>query len=515
MSISITRYIDITSGVGAGAVVPTRDLVGRLFTANSFVPPQSFISFDSAAAVGSYFGTTTEEYYRAVFYFSFISKTQTQAGSIQYARWVNSAVAPMIFAADKTNSVYTNWTSITDGALILTMGTFMFTLSSLDFSGVTDVSDVATIVEDAIQAQTGGGALWTAATVTFDSDTGGFDLVGGATGVAAISVAPPLSGTDITGAGLLGWRPESINTNGNITPGAIWSIGSDVESITTTLTNSNALSNNFGSFLFLTNLALSNNQIVEAANWNYTLNNLYLYTVGTIGTNTGDLHTALANIGGVGITLSPALTPLQYPEMCPMIIEACTDYLSINSVQNYEFQIFPTLTPSVTTDAAANGYDAIGVNYYGQTQEAGVQIAFYQTGTLQGPPTSPLAMNTYVNEIWLKDAATSAIMTLLLAQTQVPANSQGRLMILGSLQSVVTQALNNGTISVNKTLTVSQQMFITSVTGDPDAWHQVQDIGYWLDCLIIAVGPDYQAQYTLVYSKDDVINFVSGTHTLI
>lgn len=38
MSISITRYVDITSGVGAGSVVPTRDLVGRLFTANDLVP---------------------------------------------------------------------------------------------------------------------------------------------------------------------------------------------------------------------------------------------------------------------------------------------------------------------------------------------------------------------------------------------------------------------------------------------------------------------------------------------
>ena len=30
MAISLTRYVDITSGVGAGAIVPTRDLVGRI-----------------------------------------------------------------------------------------------------------------------------------------------------------------------------------------------------------------------------------------------------------------------------------------------------------------------------------------------------------------------------------------------------------------------------------------------------------------------------------------------------
>ena len=101
MPISITRYVDITSGVGAGAVVPTRDLVGRCFTGNLLLPPQSFISFDSAQAVGQYFGTSSEEYYRSVFYFGWISKTLTQAGSIQFARWANAAVAPRVYSVNK------------------------------------------------------------------------------------------------------------------------------------------------------------------------------------------------------------------------------------------------------------------------------------------------------------------------------------------------------------------------------------------------------------------------------
>ena len=226
----------------------------------------------------------------------------------------------------------------------------------------------------------------------------------------------------------------------------------------------------------------------------------------------------LADIGGVRLTVSPTLSPLQFPEMCPMMIEAATNYDAINSVQNYSFQIFPTLTPSVTDDTTANAYDAISVNYYGQTQTAGSQIEFYQTGVLQGPVTSPLNMGVYVNEIWLKDAATAAIATLLLAQTYVPANAQGQAMILGTLQSVINQALNNGTISVNKTLNTSQQMYITSVTGDPTAWYQVQDIGYWVNCVIAPQNTNpvtYEANYILVYSKNDVINFVSGTHILI
>lgn len=515
MSISITRYADITSGVGAGAVVPTRDLVARIFTGNDLVPPGNFISFDSASAVGNYFGTSSEEYYRAVFYFGWISKSVTQAGSIQYARWVNAAVAPRIYALKGNNTALTNWTSITDGSFILTMGAYTYTLSSLDFTGALSLADVATVIQDAIQAESGGGALWTGATVAYDTGSGGFDLVGGATGAAAISVSAPLSGTDITPVTLLGWIPQSINSNGSVTPGAIWAVGSDVETITDVLTASNNASTNFGSFTFMTNLSLDIAQVTEAATWNYAQNNLYLYSVAVSAANASTWSTALANIGGVGLTLSPTLSPLEYPEMAPMMIEAATNYDAINAVQNYMFQIF-NLTPSVTTDSDAAAYDAIKVNYYGQTQTAGNQIEFYQTGVLQGPPTSPINMGVYVNEIWLKDAATAAIATLLLAQTQVPANTQGQAAILGTLQSVIDQALLNGTISVNKTLTTSQQMYITSVTNDPTAWHQVQDIGYWVGCVIIQTAPNvYEAQYTLVYSKNDVINFVEGTHILI
>src|SRR5271165_6955762 len=97
MAISLTRYVDITSGVAGAALVSNRTLVGRYFTGNNLLPPQSFISFDSAAEVGTYFGTTSEEFYRAQAYFSFISKSQTQPTSLQFARWVQNAVAPMIF----------------------------------------------------------------------------------------------------------------------------------------------------------------------------------------------------------------------------------------------------------------------------------------------------------------------------------------------------------------------------------------------------------------------------------
>ena len=62
------------------------------------------------------------------------------------------------------------------------MGGFTFSVSSLNFTSVVTLLDVATVIQTGIRAQTGGGTQWTMATVTYDASSGGFDLVGGVRG---------------------------------------------------------------------------------------------------------------------------------------------------------------------------------------------------------------------------------------------------------------------------------------------------------------------------------------------
>lgn len=602
MSIPISQYVNITSGVGGAAVVPTRNLYGRLFTGNSLVPPQTFIQFPTAAAVGAYFGTTSEEYYRALFYFSWISKSNQQAQAIQFARFVSAACAPMIFTSNAVPYVFTltSWTAISAGGFKLTIGGVTLDMSGeLNFSEATDGADVATVMQTYIQ-ENGTGAVFTSATVTY-SATGtnpGFTFTGGATGNNVISLEAPASGINIlgnnsSGAPLLVWSPQQVLSSavgGTITTqGAIWTNGSAVETTASCLATSSTNNNDFGSFLFLNNLYLTLAQIQAAANWNATTipNNLYMYTIPIIATNINtstwlaNYPTGLAQVAGLSITLqSPPLTMTgtltntsanvtvtsttglavgmqisgtdipsdtyiasitsstvfvmsaaatgstittitfqlnEYPEMAPMMIAAATDYTAINSVQNYMFNVF-TLTPSVTLQSTAQSYNALSVNYYGQVQNAGVNFSFYQQGVLQGTSTNPLNQNTYMNEVWLKDAMAVAILNLLLGLTQVAANNQGRSQILTTMQNIINQALNNGTISVGKQLTQLQQSYITSATGDPVAWYQVQNDGYWVDVVIspsMTTPVVYTATYTLIYSQDDVIRLVTGTNTLI
>lgn len=520
MPISLTKFVDITSGIGGGAIATTRELVGRLFTGNTLLPPNTFLTFSTAQAVGEYFGTTSEEYLRAVFYFSWISKNNTRPQSIQYARWADVAAAPRIYSAKNNNPSLSDFNAITDGSFILSLGGVQETFTAMDFNAAGSLTAVAGIIEAEIQ--TGTGAQFTAATVTYNALTGSFDFVGGDAVEAEIIVTAGGGGTDITGLGLMGWIPEAVNDgSGNLLPttGAIWSDGVDAEDIDTALENSFQVSNNFGSFLFLDDLSVTQDQVVDAATWNNSKNVQFLYTVGVSSANASAYSTALNSIGGVCLTLSDITD--EYPEMAPMMIEAATDYTAVNAVQNYMFQQFPGLTASVTDTSTSDSLDNISVNYYGATQTAGQQISFYQRGVMQGAGvvTNILDINSYVNEIWLKDAAGVALLNLLLGLAQVPANQQGRSQVLAVLQDVVNQALNNGTISVDKLLNSTQKAFITAETNDPNAWYQVQNSGYWLDAVVAEIPASdptqYQIEYTLIYSKDDVIRKVVGIHTLI
>ena len=584
MPISFSRYIDITSGVGGGNNVSTRNLGALIVTNNSLVPTNTVVSFNSAAEVGSYFGTAGEEYARAEFYFGWVSKNITSPNTLSFWYWNgNAATGSLIYGATGTYS-YSTFVPVTNGDFTLTLGGYTSHLTGLNFSTATSLggvsNSVVSILTTAIHAVSGGGTAWTSAVVTYDAGNSRFNLVSGTQGVDVVSVT---AGTTNDVASLLGWLT-----------GAVLSNGTAAQSVSTNLNNLLQITNNFGSFVYqqgtffrasatgaffttgilsvsavsvgqlavgdilsgtsvpantkitalgtgtggtgtytvntlsaftLGATALSAVQSVTlteleaAANRNNSLNpNIqFLFSIQVSSANAATWAAAFAAIGGTTLTLaSPVST--EYPEMAPQMILAATDYSARNSVQNYMFQQF-SLTPSVTTDTGANTYDPLLVNYYGQTETAGQNLAFYQRGVMMGISTNPSDQNVYANEIWFKDAIAANIMTLLLSVSQVPANSTGVAMLTGIIQAIINQALFNGTISVGKTLTSTQQLYITQQTGSATAWQQVQTSGYWFNVVIepyvVNSVTQYKAVYTLIYSKDDTIRLVQGSDILI
>lgn len=505
MSVSQSQFVKITSGVGAAESAAERELIGRIFTDNVLLPPQSFKEFSSAEDVLNYFGPGPE-YNRAVFYFSWVSKNITQPSKLSFGRWVDTAQAGVIFGAPGAYAVG-SFTSVSTGALNLTIGATKFTLTGINLTGASNLAGVATIIQSAIQAHTAGGNDWTSATVTYNPTAaqGGaqFNLVGGVTGSEAIAIGTAASGTDL--GPLLGWTE----------PTTVIGQGSAVETLTACLNTSQGLSDNFGSLAFIPTLDLA--QDTEVGQWTDLQNVAYQFMVPVTAANAVATQGALANLGGCALTLSPLSN--EFPELIPMTILAATNYDAINSVQNYEFQSGFLCTPSVTNDTDYETYTALGINFYLQTQSAGQPIVFYAQGVLTGTATDPVDQNTFANEQWLKSALAAQLMTLLLTVAAVSANLNGQAQITAVLQGIIQQALSNGTISVGKPLSTVEKLYITNATGDNQAWLQVQNLGYWLNVAIVSftVGSitKFKAVYTLIYSKDDIIRLIEGTDILI
>ena len=499
MAISFDRYVRITSGVGAGAAVSRRELIARFFTTAAIAPTETVLEFGSSDDVGEYFGTTSPEFLRAQFYFGFVSKNITRPGRISYSRWANADTAPQVFGT--THATLTSLQGITAGLFTLNIGGTSALIDGLDFSSDADLAAVASTIQTAIRTETGD--QFTLATVTYNATAQRFELTGGETGAATITIT---AGATNDAAGPIGWLTGAIISNGVV-----------AETISGTLADSSEMSNNFGSFAFIPDLTTE--QITQAATWNSTQNVLYQYHVAVSPTNATAVSAAVINLAGVGMTLNTPELANEFPEVLPMAVLAATNYARRASVQNYMFQ-FANLSATVTTNANANLYDGLRVNYYGQTQTAGQLRQFYQRGVLGGTATAPVNMNTYANEQWLKDDAGSRIMSLLLALPRVSANQRGRGQLLAVVQGTINQALLNGTISVARTLTDAQKLFITELSGNERAFQQVQTSGYYVSADIVPFETvdgrtEFRAEYTLIYAKDDVVRMVEGTHTLI
>jgi hypothetical protein len=497
MAIAFEKYVRITSGVVGNVGVRQRELIGRIFTENVLISPDEVLEFTDLDDIKAFFGIESEEYRRAQFCFAWISKQATRAKKISFARYAPSGTSPSIYGGKSAKTLAQ--VQVNGDILHFSVAGNDYSTEAINTSTAESFSEVASTIQTAIRAAD---AALDSATVTYDVTTRRFVL-------SAVGMLGKIGIIDGELAEKLEWTLDT---------GAVFITGSDARSAAQTVSDSAELTNNFGSFLFLA--PLSDEDIADVAAWNGAQNVKFIYCVPTSSAAAAESKYALlAGYSGVALTLLYVGTDTGYPEMAPMIILSATDYTRRNSTCNYMYQQF-NLEPSVTTTQASNTFDAVRCNYYGITQTAGQFIAFYQRGLLMGGSSAPVDMNTYANEMWLKDLAGTQIMSLLLSLQKVSANTRGRSQIINILLPCIEAAFYNGAISVGKALNQTQKTFITEETGDPDAWRQVQDKGYWLDCQIKSEvttdgRTEYYAGYVLIYSKDDVIRRVEGSHELI
>jgi hypothetical protein len=518
MSISINKYIDITSGVGGASAVANRQLIGRYITTSSLLLPGELVEFDSIDDVGTRFPETSPEYIAASKYFAFVSKMNTGARRLSMYAWSKTAAAPQVVGAPGIlgNAVLTSLKACTAISFNVTDTNNVVTpvnITGMDLSAATSFEDIRADVQTALRANANPQLV--NATVLYTAATGVFTIQGSVSGSGnLIEVVPTATpGTDFGSQAAL-----ATASGGKAVPGV------SAQTPLQAVQDSAALSDNFGSFGFIDSSTspptpLPDADIAAVSAWNAAQNVKYLYCLpGTIAT-APNLYAALKGNAGTALTISVP-NGADWAEFEPMEILAATDYSRPNSSQNYMFYEFNNRVATVTDTQTSDAMDLVRANYNGQVMRAGRQFSFYQRGVLMGGKTAPLDINTYTNEIWLKDDITTNILNAFLGLPRIPANDTGRGLVLSNIQPSIDAAINNGTISVGKLLTPQQKQYVTQITNDPNAWQQIQNIGYWIDVEILSYQtPDgrteYKAVYVLVYSKDDQIRKVEGSDVLI
>jgi hypothetical protein len=529
MSIRFSKYIDINSVVGGAAQVPQRQWCARVFTTNPLVGPNAILQFPDAASVGEFFGTTSEEFARAQNYFTYESPIGGTPQAIQFARYVN-AIQPATIFGETGIATLTALNEITAGELSLQFGATVVNVTGINLGSAGTLTAAATAIQTALiaaAASAPNGELLTCS-VTWNSATQAFDFTASASGVVTESfkvVSPTgvVPATDVAAA--LGWYASQ---------GALVNSAATVETRVAGFNRVTNLNNNCGEFCYTDTSALTLSDATAVATANAALNVMFIFRVYVTPVDWAAWSAVLLLIAGTGLEFEDAsITGRQYIEMLPMAIHASINFGAVNGTVGFMYKQNGVFTPSVTDDPGtvqSDALDAARVNYYGQTQTGGNNISFYQTGVLCGGATAPVDSTVFANEQWFKDLIGSSLMNLQLSVGQIPANKRGQtvceLVIQGQPATPLTPAsginaaLNNGTISAESSLTLTQQIFITSQTNDSTAWQQVQTAGYWfstnLSTMVAPSGVTVNVlNYIIIYRKDDVIKVINGSHQLI
>jgi hypothetical protein len=497
MPISSNEYIEITSVSGGASAVSARKLQLRLVTTNELVPTGEVLSFVDADTVKDYFGATSDEYLQVVPYFGKVDKSGNSPDSVQFTRWADADTSAQVFGT--TIATLTDLQAVTAGAFNVVYGGSTYNLTGLDLSGEADLAGVAALLQADIRALD---ASLVAATVVYDAIRGGFNLDTQDTADGSISFV------EVT-AGLLddlGWNAL-----------AIYSDGIAEQTLTEMMADATSTNNNYGSFATIEQLTLD--QTVELATWNSTQNVMFQYYPRATLANAVAWSAALIDLAGCGLIGFDDTKTTEYPWIHPAAELAAINWDNAGAVKNFMYTQSSYDSALITSTAGKTTNDALRLNYFGSTQEAGTIIKFFQNGVLMGGLASPLQMGVYAGEQWLKAEAKAQFLSMFLALNIVGADDTGRAQATKYIQDFMQQGIDNGVISTGKTLNTTQKAYITQITGDNNAWQTVQREGAYYTTSIseetVGSVTEYTLEYTFIYAKRDGVNKIEGRHILI
>lgn len=203
---------------------------------------------------------------------------------------------------------------------------------------------------------------------------------------------------------------------------------------------------------------------------------------------------------------------VNYAAWMPMAWYASVNYNSPNASGSINYKQFSGEIATIDSPEGKTAADTANVNYIGQVQVYGSNIAFYQRG-INGDGKTELGV--FRDTVWLKSYIESAWFNLAGGMKKIPANAAGAGYVYSLVTEAASKAVTNGVILVDKPLSVSAKSTITMYAGDAGAADTVQTQGFYVTTKLVETDGKYACQYLLIYAKADSIFKVEGTHVLV
>jgi len=169
MSLSVSGLVRVTINLSPlAAAVRSFGVLLVAGDSNVISGLERFRTYLSIEGVAADFGVDAPEYKAAALYFGQTPKPR----SIMIGRWLRTATAGQNIGGILSPSEQTlaNFTSISNGGFVIPIDGVTKTLSSLDFTGVTNLNGVATVINGAL---TGGSVAWNGSNFVVTSSTTG------------------------------------------------------------------------------------------------------------------------------------------------------------------------------------------------------------------------------------------------------------------------------------------------------------------------------------------------------
>ena len=450
MAIPISLVIDVSSTV-INNNTPALSLDGLFLTDNQYLQSQTVRGFVSAASVGSFFGTLSDEYQAALAYFIGFDGSLKKPSNMLFYRRDTAPTAGWLRGGSLAKMTLAQLQALPAGTITVSIDGTPVTSPSIDLSGAASFSAAAVLIDTAIAGAT---CVWSNVQNAFiitSSTTGALSSVGFASGTLAVSLL-------MTAA-----------------TGAIISSGGVATNYTDTMTAIFNATQNWTHFTTIGTQTLS--EQLECAKWveDTLLKVAFIpYTRDLLVLDAGSSADLLSMANFYGYNGVFAIYGDMIHAAAQMGFISCLDPTRPSGWRTVAYMTQAGLTPSVSSVDDASTLITKGYAFIGDWTTRTMREIFGFVGT---NPSKYKWIDSYIGKIFIESAETDALASFL-TSTAVPNDKTGRLQLTSVITGlVILPAQTAGIVGGGRVLTQTEKDEIEAIMG-VDTWQDVENNGF-------------------------------------